>query len=207
MIVYAGASTVLGDGLREFEDPIPTRIGRYYDVPTKTIATRGASNSYLLRKINNFLENNTPTLLVVTWQTWEREEWLYNNEYYQVSATHAIDALPKELHTKYKTWAAEYTEEKRLELGSKWHKEIFELHQALKNKGIPHVFYHEMYPFTSETQLDWGNSFIDPYNFSFYWYLHNQGIQHDEWYHFGNNGHTLWTDFLIDYINKNEFIR
>ena len=48
-----------------------------------------------------------PDLVIIGWSTWEREEWLHEGTYYQVTAS-GTDDVPPELHSKYKKWEKKY---------------------------------------------------------------------------------------------------
>lgn len=210
-LVFAGASNVLNvnlpNGTIGFSEKIATSLG----LQLVKLATVGASNDFLLRSVYNYIQTETPKLLIVTWQTWEREEWEYLGEYYQINAS-GDDVLPDALQTQYKQWVIKYNPDNNKTLGKQLHEKIWTLHQELIKKGIPHVFYNEMYPFvhSKDQQKDWGKSFIGPYNndLSFYWYLINvANIKPDDaWYHFGPAGHCAWADFLINYIKKNKIL-
>lgn len=210
MIVYAGASTILGAGLTDESQSIPNLLGKHYKCPVTILATNAASNKFLLRNIYDYFQNNTARLLIVTWQSWERTELEHNGSIYQIAASQDIAGLPKELHKQYKEWAISQNDDLLDAQGVTWHNKIHNLHLWLKEKGIPHIFYNEMYPFSSRRcSAEWDSSFIGPYSneLSFYWYLKNAGAEADEWYHFVEDGHALWANFLINYIQEHDLIR
>lgn len=171
-------------------------------------AVVGSSNARILRTTKEFLSNHTPKLIVIGWSTWEREEWFYNGQYYDVNSS-GHSNLPTELVNKYKKWVVDQTPNVVDQKSSQLHKEIYELHCLLKDKNIPHVFFNCMYNFFSvEDKKDWKYCYIDPYknDSSYYWYLKNKGFTTDDWYHYKQDGHRAWANFLIDHINKYDII-
>ena len=169
-------------------------------------ASVGASNQKIIRTTREYLENNTPALVVIGWSTWEREEWLHQGQYYNVNSS-GSESLPKELEEQYKTWVQEQNSDTMDTKSQHWHQEIYKLHQELDS--IPHVFFNCMYNFFSiQQQLNWNNRYLGPYNndSSYYWYLKNHGYKTDEWYHYGADGHEIWAQVLINYIESNKII-
>jgi hypothetical protein len=105
----------------------------------------------------------------------------------------------------------EQTPEKVQQKSQELHKQIYQLHQTLTEKNISHVFFNCMYNvfgITPEQELDWHNSYVYPYNndYSYYWYLRNRGYVSDEWYHYRQDGHGAWAEFLIRYIKQHDII-
>jgi hypothetical protein len=49
-------------------------------------ALAAASNYRIIRTTKEYLQDNKPDLIVIGWSTWEREEWLHNDIYWQVNA-------------------------------------------------------------------------------------------------------------------------
>ena len=205
-LVFAGGSNVLNAGLSLNQLGFSEQVARHFKLPLHKIATNGASNDFLLRCIDDYLKNNTPTLLIVTWQAWEREEWLHNGNYYQINNT-GPNNLPIELHNRYKQFIADRPADPKY-LGQTWCNRIWQLHKNLNQQGIRHVFYNEMYPFVTTQPVEWNNNFIGPYtnDLSYYWYLQKQGFKADDWYHHGVDGHTAWANLLINYINEHKIL-
>jgi hypothetical protein len=204
-IVFAGASNVLNAGLDSDQLGFSEQVAACFDQKLLKIAVAGASNSFLIRNIKEYIEHEEPDLLIVTWQTWEREEWLHEGVYYQINSSDCH--LPKILQKLHKQWVASLPDDIKL-LGQKWHDEVWQLHQQLKQKNIKHLFYNEMYPFTTTNKQIWHHNFINPYDndSSFFWWLHNRGYSSDKTYHYNEQGHRAWATRLIDHIREHNIL-
>jgi hypothetical protein len=188
----------------KFSSIVADAIG--YDVVN--VAQGGASNARIMRTTREYLDNNRPDLVLIGWTTWEREEWFYQDQYYNVNSS-GHDPLPADLQQLYKHWVIEQNENTLSAKSQHWHNEIFKLHSELVEKNIRHVFFNCMYNFfQTDNQQDWGTNFIGPYdnNSSYYWWLTQQGFQADSWYHFGADGHRAWSTRLIDYIQEHNIV-
>lgn len=173
-------------------------------------AESAASNDRIIRTtkeyINNYPQDVTDLFVIIGWSTWEREEWLINDVYYQINAS-GIDIVPDSHKEKYKEYIA----------GINWnhktnqaHDDIIELHEWLEGKSIKHIFFNGNNNFKKiQTKYDWNNSYISPYKeFSYSDYLTEQNIHtvSPQSYHFGEDGHTAWAKYLLKYIVKNNLI-
>jgi hypothetical protein len=73
-------------------------------------AESASSNARILRTTREWLAGggagHPDQLVIIQWSTWEREEWLYNNTYYQVGAS-GMDHVPQELQEKYRNFVIE----------------------------------------------------------------------------------------------------
>ena len=119
--------------------------------------------------------------------------------------------IPDVLESEYQTWLSNLGPEYLHTSSKKSHDKIFELHKSLTIKKIPHLFFNCMFDFFGipvDEQKDWSNFHIGPYNtdLSYYWYLTKRQFASDDWYHFGEDGHRAWADFLIDYIKENKLL-
>jgi hypothetical protein len=209
VILYAnGDSHSYGAGV-DPKEKFVTLIAEKLNLSLINQAVVGSSNQKIIRTTQDYLKNNNPDFILIGWSTWEREEWFYNEKYYDVNSS-GHDVLPKELQEKYKVWVTEQTSDTVDIKSQHWHQEIYKLHLELMEKNIPHVFFNCMYNFFHITEeLDWGHNYIGPYDnkLSYYWYLKNQGYIPDSWYHYGADGHSAWGKFLIEYIKKYDLIR
>jgi hypothetical protein len=185
-------------------------VAKEFNFDVVNAAQVGASNFSILRTTQEYLATGiTPDLILIGWTTWEREEWTYENQFYNVNSS-GHTGLPENLQQLYKSWVIDQTPETLNAKSRYWHSQIFKLHLELVQKNIKHVFFNCMYNFfQTNDYLDWGTTFIDPYNndSSYYWWLTNQGIQSDQWYHFGADGHATWATKLINYIKEHDIIR
>ena len=169
-------------------------------------AESASSNDRIIRTTKQYVENHKDVFVIIQWSTWEREEWLIDDEYYQVNAS-GIDIVPDSHKDKYKEYVANVNwHTKTIEA----HKQIIELHDYLNDRNIPHIFFNGNNNFSNiSKKYDWGASYIQPYNkFSFNDYLISEGIETvlPGSYHFGVDGHTKWANFMLKYIVKNNLL-
>lgn len=174
-------------------------------------AQAGCSNDRIIRTTRDWIEQNQAslqdTLFVIQWSTWEREEWLCNNMYYQVGAS-GLDSVPAELQEKYRHFI----------LGLDWaektrqaHDQIWRFHQELNEQGIRHVMFNGNNHFAqAQNRMDWGRNYIRPYDSESTYdrVLKNNGFQTvnlNSW-HFGPRAHYFWAEYLLQYITDNKLI-
>jgi len=173
----------------------------------------GSSNQRIIRTTEEWLANNPkPNLVLIGWSTWEREEWLHEGTYYQVNAS-GTDVVPEDLRDKYKQWIIEYPhkeqrERKRYELQYTSHQTIWDWHQSLIQRRIPHLFFNTYNYFDkiASDQLEWNNCYISPYSQEqnyFNWLKSNgfETISPDD-YHFKADAHLAWAKFLKNLVDK-----
>ena len=173
-------------------------------------AEAGGSNARILRTTRDWLDNtpiNQDLLVVIQWSTWEREEWLIDDQYHQVNAS-GIDEVPTSHQQAYKEFIANLDWAEKTEQA---HKDIWKFHQELDAQNIKHIFFNGNNNFsTVKKHLDWGNNYIFPYNPSktFDAIIRSSGIQTvapNSW-HFGKDGHSFFYRFMLQYIIDNKFI-
>jgi hypothetical protein len=174
-------------------------------------AESASSNSRIIRTTRDWLAGggakHPNQLIIIQWSTWEREEWLHNGVYYQVGAS-GIDHVPPELQEKYRHFV----------VGTDWklktqqaHDEIWQFHQDLKKKKIKHIFFNGNTAFDQiKDKKEWGTSYIDPYNIELTYnsIIRNADIETvmpNSW-HFGRDGHSFFSRFLLNYIISNKFV-
>ena len=173
-------------------------------------AESASSNARILRTTRAWLQNYSnydDVLLIIQWSTWEREEWLHNDTYYQVGSS-GIDHVPAELQEKYRNYV----------IGTDWqhktqqaHDQIWELHQELNGQNIKHIFFNGNNDFSLiKDHKDWGVSYIEPYDplHTYDSLIRAAGIDTvmpGSW-HFGPDGHSVFNRFILNYIIQNKFI-
>jgi hypothetical protein len=170
----------------------------------------GGSNDRIIRTTEIFLETADIYNLVILigWTTWEREEWLYNDIYYQVNAS-GQDQVPAELRDKYKQWVVKQNESERNRKSLYWHERIYQFHLKLRKSGIRHLFFNTYTDFSPIIdRYDWHNNYIDPYNqnSTYYYWLQNMGfstVAKDN-YHYGETAHQKWAEYLIPRLTQIE---
>lgn len=174
-------------------------------------AESGSSNQRIIRSTEIFLETSKikDLVLLIGWSTWEREEWLYNGVYYQVTAS-GSDTVPDELQDKYKQWVIDTTS-RVAENELHWHQTIYNFHLKLKERNVRHLFFNTYRYFAHIKQnnlskFDWGNNYIGPYSqdLTYYYWLQNQGYKtvNPKSYHYGANAHAKWAEFLVPYLTS-----
>ena len=171
-------------------------------------AQGGCSNASIIRRTREYIKHTIPDLVIIGWSTWEREEWEYKNQYYNVNSS-GHDQLPDELQKQYKQWVTKQTQKTLNKKSKYWHTEIYKLHQLLERESIPHVFFNCMYNFfNARYHYPWNNCYIGPYenDLSYYHWLKAQGATADEWYHYKTDGHQLWAKRIIEYIKENKIL-
>lgn len=184
-------------------------------------AESAASNDRIFRTTWNHLQGvqglpvDRPDYIVIGWTTWEREEWLHNGIYYQVTAS-GYDTVPAELRTQYKKWVIEQSNHEVINNKiARAHNRIWQLHKDLNSKNIPHLFFNTYSDFGHIKNLgylgteeqDWEGSYIDPYTRlgTYYeWCLAN-GFKtvNPTSYHFGADAHSAWATHLYqNFVQK-----
>jgi hypothetical protein len=164
-------------------------------------AESASSNDRIIRTTKHYLENNRPDLIVIGWSTWEREEWLYDGQYWQINAGGVGDDWPTAIKQQYKHWIRniDYHQKQQQE-----HNKIWQLHQELEN--IPHLFFNSYLAFEFTEKKEWGIDYLGPYNKNqtYYNWLNNQGHRtvHTNSYHYGPNAHEIWANQLTKIINE-----
>ena len=175
-----------------------------------TDAESASSNARIIRTTYQYLKDEgTPDAIIIGWATWEREEWLHNNQYYQVTAG-GTDLVPSELMPKYKEWvisaADRYVEDELQQ-----HETIWQFHNTLKDLEIPHLFFNTYSCFShirqnGLAQYAWGDNYIDPYfeESTYYHWLKQNGCNtvNPNSYHFGVDAHEKWADFLYPHLTR-----
>ena len=172
-------------------------------------AESASSNARIIRTTREWLADNPKgeKLVVIQWSTWEREEWLHNDVYYQVNAS-GIDHVPEELQQRYKEFVVSVDWKQKTKQA---HQDIWDFHCELEEQGVPHVFFNGNSHFESiQDRKDWGLSYMDPYDpkGTYSAVLENKGIQtvSPDSYHFGKDGHSFWNRYMLQYIVRNKIL-
>jgi len=174
-------------------------------------AIAGCGNDSIISRTLTYLENNTPDYIIIGWSTWERETWRHDDISYNITAS-GTDTVHPALRAQYKQWvvdsaAPEFQHRKEEENYTK----IWQLHQLLKSKNIPHLFfncYSHFYYVTihNKPRHDWLDCYVDPYDqwSTYYFWLERKGYTpaNPKFYHYGADAHVAWAEFLLPYIKK-----
>ena len=185
-------------------------VANHFNLDLVNESEGASSATRIIRTTQNYLSKNKPRLVLVGWGTWEREEWLHNNQYYNVMVGW-YKHLPEQLLSKYNSWAEQQDYDTLVKKSCLVHEQIHRLHRLLEACSIPHLFFNCMYDFQgirTEDQYDWNNQYVDPYNSarSYVWYMKNANYEHDKWYHFPQQAHHEWANVLINHIEQNDLI-
>jgi len=181
----------------------------------------GGSNQRIIRTTKQWLDqqsNLDDIFVLIQWSTWEREEWLYKDEYYQVNAS-GTDHVPQPLQEKYKHYI----------IGIDWttctqqaHRDIWDFHCYLDQLGVRHLFFNAnshfgglclennlMVPIIKHQQ-NWDKIYISPYDVdqTYNSILVKNGFKmvNPATYHFGADAHCFWADFVLQYLLDNKLI-
>jgi hypothetical protein len=83
--------------------------------------------------------------MVIQWSTWEREEWLIDDVYYQIGAS-GMDDVPEDHQQRYKEFVVDVDwKQKTLQA----HNDIWQLHTELEDLGVNHIFFNGNNDFSS----------------------------------------------------------
>lgn len=174
-------------------------------------AQSGASNARIMRTTRQWVDecydSRDQVLVIIQWSTWEREEWIIDGGYYQVGAS-GTDSVPESHQEQYKAFIRNTNWHER---GRFWHQAIWNLHQDLKNRDIPHVFFNGNNHFGEILERrDWGVNYLNPYDPSLTYdaILRENGyktVNNASW-HFGADAHCFWADFMLNYARSNNLL-
>jgi hypothetical protein len=173
-------------------------------------AESASSNTRILRTTRDWLRQQQgldDILVIIQWSTWEREEWLYDDIYYQVGAS-GTDGVPATASERYRNYIIGIDWQQKTQEA---HREIWEFHLELEQQNIKHVFFNGNNDFSNiQNQQDWGANYIGPYDpeMTYDAIIRSKGIHTvmpGSW-HFGRDGHSAFHRFILDYIIKNKFI-
>ena len=173
-------------------------------------AESASSNARIIRTTREWLDtriSNNDIVIIIQWSTWEREEWLIDNIYYQINAS-GVDDIPASHRQQYKEYIANIDWQHRTEQA---HNDIWNFHKELQAQNIKHVFFNGNNDFSKiQNQKDWKKSYIAPYDptMTFDAVVRRQGfktVASNSW-HFGQEAHSFFHRFMLKYIIDNNFI-
>ena len=218
MILYVnGDSNCYGTELSTPDKSWPKLLSATCSATLINQALPGASNSRIIRLTREFLKKNKDVknlFVIIATTTWEREEWLQNEIYYNISAGTSLTSLPEHMHARFKDWVVNQTDTVRAYKSQYAHQQFYDLHLELKMQSIGHLFFHGINPFMNganyETfdKFDWEDYFIEPYNQNscYYWYLKNQGFEPTSGYHHNEQAQHHWADFIHRYLKEKKLL-
>jgi len=165
-------------------------------------AESASSNTRIIRTTRDYIKNEgAPDFILIGWSTWEREEWLLNDTYWQVNAGGIGHDWPDEIKERYKNYI---TNIDWIKCKKQAHEAIYNFHNELKEQNIKHLFFNCYSDFNNQDVLNWNDCYIEPYDPEMtYWkWLTNQGFQSSQWYHFKADAHEKWADFLFPHLTR-----
>lgn len=164
-------------------------------------AESASSNSRIIRTTRDYITKNKPDAIIIGWSTWEREEWLHDDTYWQINAGGIGHDWPDSIKEKYTDYVTNLDWVKATQQA---HNEIHELHTELSDLKIPHLFFNTYNDFNNQEPLSWHDSYIDPYDpdMTYYKWLSDQGFQSNQSYHFRADAHRKWAEFLLPYLTR-----
>lgn len=178
-------------------------IARLINADLRCDAESASSNSRIMRTTLEYLKNNRPDLIVIGWATWEREEFLFDEQYYQFTAGMNVETcsppVPKHIQDAYREWVMSANPSTKAQY---WHDSIYELHQQLVQEKIPHLFFNTLHDFHHNfiSRVDWHDCYLGPYDptLTYCTWLNNQGFTpvKPKSYHFGADAHEAWANHL-----------
>ena len=173
-------------------------------------AQAGGSNARIMRTTRQWLQtqpNVKDFFVVIQWSTWERQEWLHNNTWWQVNAS-GIDQVPDDLQQRYKEFVANINWKT---VQQQAHTDIWEFHNELLDQGVRHVMFNGNNHFGSiADQKPWGTSYMHPYSaeLTYNSVLRTKGfktVNPNSW-HFGPDAHCYWAEYVLQYIKDNQLL-
>ena len=173
-------------------------------------AQAGGSNARIIRTTKEWLRNQDRVddiFVVIQWSTWEREEWLYDNIWWQVNAS-GIDEVPEALQDRYKQFIIDVNWATARQQA---HEDIWAFHKELEQQGVRHVFFNGNNHFGElDIQYNWGTSYIEPYDpdQTYNSILRSRGFKtvSPESWHFGADAHCFWGKYLLQYMNNHNLV-
>jgi len=164
-------------------------------------AESASSNSRIIRTTREYIKNNKPDAIIIGWSTWEREEWLHDDTYWQINAGGVGSDWPDAVKEKYTHYVANLDWNKATKQA---HNQIHELHTELSDLKIPHLFFNTYNDFRTQDPLEWHDSYIDPYDpdMTYYKWLSDQGFESNQSYHFRADAHRKWAEFLLPRLTR-----
>ena len=183
------------------------RLAQKMDAELACDAESASSNGRIIRTTLNYLSSNNyaganwPDFIVIGWSTWERKEWFWGEETWQISAGGVGADWPQELKNVYKDWVINIDYAKCMREA---HKAIYALHCDLQRLNIKHLFFNTFLPLSVTAHTDWQGAYLEPYDpdFTFYNWCLAQGFQtvYPGSYHFGPDAHSAWAEFIYPHV-------
>lgn len=191
-------------------------VANHFDFKFDCMAKNGASNDHIMRITEQWINNtdcdNKEKFVFIGWSTWERQEYLIDNQYYDIDGwlINNAQGLPAQLQQhmlemkKQIDSNPDYMDEQAMI----WAERIHYFAQSLEARGIGYLFWNAYMKLLKPIPVDkfvFDHRYVLPYTdcFNQYFYLKQvrncKPIDNDP-YHFDADGHRKWAEFLIQYI-------
>lgn len=165
-------------------------------------AESASSNARIIRTTRDYITNEgKPDFVLIGWSTWERQEWFYNNEWWQVNGGGIGHDWPEEIKFRYKNYV--------LSIDRDWcetqaHQSISNFHHELQEQNIKHLFFNTYSDFHNQPMIDWNDCYLEPYDpdMTYWQWLTNNGFKSNQYYHFKADAHEKWAEFLLPYLTR-----
>jgi hypothetical protein len=179
----------------------------------KCDAEAAASNVRILRTSREWLagldRDPSEIMMVIQWSTWERQEWLIDGRYYQITAS-GVDDVAADHCDRYRKYILDVNWH---ECRQRAHEDIWQFHHELQQRNIPHVFFNGNNHFgdiNPDQHRDWTGCYIAPYDGqqTYDQWLKRHGyhtVAPNSW-HFGRDAHAAWSRFMLQYIVQNKLV-
>ncbi len=185
-------------------------LANHLNAVLELAAQSGGSNQRTIRTTRKWLAEQhsfDDVFVVIQWSTWEREEWFYEGEWWQVNAS-GTDHLPDALQDQYREFVINVNWRQATDLA---HDQIWRFHQELVSNSVKHVFFNGNNHFGDiSNHRDWNYCYIDPYDSerTYDRVLKNNGFRtvSPESWHFGPDAHCFWAEYLLQYINDRNLL-
>jgi hypothetical protein len=169
----------------------------------------GASNYWIEQHLEYFLADaswDPDTFLLIGWTSFEREEWpwLYHN----ISVCGGPDfGMPEPMKARFEQWKTTLTGDYYRERTQYWHDRIYQVHELLRERGVPHLFWTTYNNFKEiNNQQDWHGNFFQPYDengcMSSFFKLHGIAAIDNDPFHYGADAQQAWAQALSNHAKS-----
>jgi len=215
-ILFNGDSNMSGAEVSYEESTAYTLTQLLGATDSVNLSLTGCSNDRIYDTTIEYLKENTPDMIVIGWTEPHRIQWFD----YDVGELIEMN--------EYEISIRPYTEKQRaraetvrdlMKLNSSygehqsiyWHNKIFNLHEMLRYKNIPHLFFNAFelfHPVREQYHFDWNNNYFKPY----YTAYRAWGIENNKeevtpgHFHFVGEAQIEWANILYNYIKEKNII-
>lgn len=233
-ILINGDSNMSGEELDDVSLSIGHQFCKMLGGDIINLALSGSSNDRIYESTLRVIDNEKIDFVLIGWTEMSRLQWFVTAEgferFYEINnlgvgeqpnvlITKALRPLPPNYKARYDHWKkfmADSDEFRRI-MSLYWHERIYNVHELLNYRRIPHLFFHafdRFHIYDSEYQLDWQNRYIDPYesqspsNSYMRWCLRENYQQITTGlYHFEPAAQQRWAEMLIDHVHAHDLLQ